>query len=89
MVEKEEIIFLPPLQNCSITTSVWLALVFRYFAGGAPTDLMCKYGVPHAYVFVSVWVVVEAIKNIEEFNIEYPSSKINYELPMLFSRKAK
>jgi hypothetical protein len=48
--------------------------MLRYFAGGAPTDLMCQYGMLHASVFVSVWVVVEAIKNVEEFDIEYPSS---------------
>ncbi|KAL3792720.1 hypothetical protein ACHAW5_005825 [Stephanodiscus triporus] len=35
---------------------------------------MCQYGVSHASVFVSVWVVIEAIKNLEEFDIEYPTS---------------
>ena len=35
---------------------------------------MCKYGMLHASVFVSVWVDIEAIKNTEEFDIEYPSS---------------
>jgi hypothetical protein len=74
VVGEEETISPPPTPNGRITTSVWLAIALRYFAGGAPTDLMCKYGVSHASVFVSVWVVVEAIKNSEDFDIEYPSS---------------
>ena len=54
--------------------SVQLALALCYFAWGAPANLMCKYGVLHASVFVSFWVVVEASKNVEKFDIEYPSS---------------
>jgi hypothetical protein len=90
VVEKEEIISPPATPKGPITTSVRLALASRYFAGGAPTDLMCKYGVSHASVFVSVWVVVEAIKNIEEFDIEYPSSHED-QLPIAhaFQRKSK
>jgi hypothetical protein len=64
----------PPIPNGYISTSVRLALALRYFAGGSPYDLMVKYGVSHSSVFDSVWIVVEAIKNEREFDIEYPSS---------------
>jgi hypothetical protein len=78
----------PPTPNGCITTSVWLALALRYFAGGAPTDQMCKYGVSHASVFVSVWVAVEAIKNVEEFGIKYPSSHED-QLPIAYAFQQK
>ena len=65
---------LPPIHNGAISTSVRLALALRYFAGGSPYDLMAKYGVSHTSVFDSVWIVVEAIKNVSDFDIEYPSS---------------
>jgi hypothetical protein len=65
---------LPPIPNGAISTSVRLALALRYFAGGSPYDLMAKYGVSHTSVFDSVWIVVEAIKNVREFDIEYPLS---------------
>ena len=90
VVEKEEIISPPATPKGPITTSVRLALASRYFAGGAPTDLMCKYGVSHASVFVSVWVVVEAIKNIEEFDIQFPSShEDQLRIAHAFQRKSK
>jgi hypothetical protein len=65
---------LPPIPNGVISTSVRLALALRYFAGGSPYDLMAKYGVSHTSVLESVWIVVEAIKNVRDFDIEYPSS---------------
>ena len=65
---------LPPIPNGVISTSVRLALALHYFAGGSPYDLMAKYGVSHTSVFDSVWIVVEAIKNVRDFDIEYPSS---------------
>jgi hypothetical protein len=49
---------------------------------------MCKYGVSHASVFVSVWVVVEAIKNVEEFDIEYHSSHV-YQLRIAYAFQQK
>ncbi len=52
---------------------------------------MCKYGVLHTSVFVSVWVVVvKAIKNIEEFDLEYPSShKEQLQIALSFEKKSK
>ena len=51
---------------------------------------MCQYGVSHTSVFVSVWVVVEAIKNVEEFDIEYPSSHDDQmQIAKAFEQKSK
>jgi hypothetical protein len=90
VVEQEETISPPPIPNRAISTSVRLVLALHYFAGGAPTDLMCKYGVSHASVFVSVWVVVEEIKNVKEFNFEYPSShEEQLHFARFFEKKSK
>jgi hypothetical protein len=89
VVEQEETVS-PPIPNGTIPTSVCLALALHYFAGGAPTDLLCKYGVSHASLFVSVWVVVEAIKNNEEFNFEYSSShEEQLQIVHSFEKKSK
>jgi len=80
----------PPTPNGRISTSVWLAIALRYFAGGAPTDIMCKYGVSHTSVFVSVWVVVDSIKSTEDFNIKYPSShEDQMQIARAFEQKSK
>jgi hypothetical protein len=63
----------PPVPNGPITTSVRLACALRYFAGGSSYDLMGKYGVSHTEVLKSVWCVVEAVNNVEEFFILYPA----------------
>ena len=60
--------------NGPISNSVRLACAIRYFAGGSPYDIMCKYGISHTDVFRSVWFVVEAVNKVDEFRIEYPSS---------------
>ncbi len=58
--------------------------------GGAPTDQMCKYGVSQASVFVSVWVVINAIKNVKELNIEYPlSHEEQLKIGHSFDKKSK
>jgi hypothetical protein len=65
---------LPPVRNGPITTSVRLACAIRYFAGGSPYDIMAKYEVSHSQMMESVWYVVEAVNNLDEFAIEYPES---------------
>jgi hypothetical protein len=52
-----------------------LACALRYFAGGSPYDIMAKYGISHASVLESIWVVVEAVNSYDEFVIEYPASE--------------
>ena len=65
---------LPPVRNGPITTSVRLACALRFFAGGSPYDIMGKYDISHSQMMESVWYVVEAVNNIDEFKIEYPES---------------
>jgi hypothetical protein len=36
---------------------------------------MCKYGISHIEVLQSVWAVVEAINNLQEFFISYPGDQ--------------
>lgn len=60
--------------NGRITKSVRLACAIRYFAGGSPYDIMCKYGLGHSDFFRSVWFVVDAVNMVQEFHISYPSS---------------
>ena len=62
------------VHNGHITKSVRLACAIRYFAGGSPYDIMCKYGVSHTEIFRSAWFVIDAVNQITAFNIEYPSS---------------
>ena len=63
------------MRNDPITTCVWLACSLRYFAGASPYDIMAKYGISEKSVSESVWAVVEAVNNLDEFIIEYPDSK--------------
>jgi hypothetical protein len=51
---------------------------------------MRKYGVSRASVFVSVWVVIEVIKNVKEFDFEYPSShEEQLQIAHSFEKKSK
>ena len=63
---------LPPLRNGPITTCVRLACALRYFAGASSYDIMAKYGISKKSVSESVWAVVDAVNNLDEFIIEYP-----------------
>ena len=56
-----------------ISSSVRLACALRYFAGGSPYDLMCKYGISYVEVMRSVWTVVKAVNTFSDFHISYPS----------------
>ena len=63
---------LPPIPNGAVPAKTRLACAIRYFSGGSPYDIMTVYGVSHTIVFDSVWQVVEATNNLEEFKILYP-----------------
>jgi len=63
------------VHNGPITTFVRLACVLRYFVGASPYDIMAKYGISKKSVSESVWVVVEAVNNLDELIIEYPESE--------------
>jgi hypothetical protein len=64
----------PPVPNgVRILSSVHLGCALRYFAGGAPYDLMVKFGILHTEVLDSVWFVVQAINKLKQFFIKYPA----------------
>lgn len=64
----------PPVPNGRISTKVRLAAALRYFAGGSPYDIQCKYGLSHSETLESVWYVVDAVNAYKEFHIKYPTS---------------
>ena len=66
---------LPPVHNGPVTTFVRLACVLQYFVGASPYDIMAKYGISKKSVSESVWAVVEAVNNLDVFNIKYPDSE--------------
>jgi hypothetical protein len=63
----------PPIPNGIISSSVRLAIAIRYFAGASPYDIMVKFGVSHTSIFESIWMIVEAVNELQEMKIEYPS----------------
>jgi hypothetical protein len=67
------------VHNGKIALSVRLACAIRYFAGGSPYDILCKYGIGRSDVYTSVWTVVDAINMHPGFAIEYPSSRSKQE----------
>lgn len=64
----------PPVPNGRISTKVRLAAALRYFAGGSPYDILCKYGLSHTETLESVWYTVDAVNAYKEFHIKYPRS---------------
>jgi hypothetical protein len=59
--------------NGPIANATCVAVALRYFAGGCPCDIAPLFGIGHVEVTRSVWRVVEATNNLDEFKIEYPS----------------
>ncbi len=59
--------------NGIICTSTRLSAAIRYFAGGDPIDIALVHGISHSAVFVSVWIVVNAVHANPKFNISYPT----------------
>ena len=72
---REGYLKLPPVHNGPVTTFVRLACVLQYFVGASPYDIMAKYGISKKSVSESVWVVVEAVDNLDELIIEHPESE--------------
>ena len=64
----------PPIRNGKIESSVRLACAIRYFAGGSTYDIMGKYFISYSEVMESVWYVVQAVNELERFDIKYPES---------------
>ena len=60
------------MRNGPLTTCVQLACALRFFAGASQYDIMAKYGISEKSVSESVWAVVDAVNNLDEFIIEYP-----------------
>ena len=67
---------LPPIRNGPITTSIRLGAALRYFAGGAPYDIMCCFCIAYSEVLVSVWIVVDAIN--EQYWAVWFDEETNY-----------
>ena len=64
----------PPIPNGKIESSVRLACAIRYFAGGSIYDIMGKYFISYSEVMQSVWFVVQAVNELQIFDIKYPES---------------
>jgi hypothetical protein len=60
--------------NGPITSDIRLGCAIRYFAGGAPVDIVGLFGLGHTDVLNSVWYVVDAVHQHPDFGIEYPES---------------
>jgi hypothetical protein len=60
--------------NGPIYPEIRLGCAIRYFAGGAPPDIMALFGVGHTDVLESVWNVVDAMNSHPEFKLQYPDS---------------
>jgi hypothetical protein len=60
--------------NGPIATTLRLSIALRYFAGGCPIDISLVHGVAHSEVFVSVWMVVDAVNRCPQLQIQFPTS---------------
>jgi hypothetical protein len=59
--------------NGSIATAARLSMALRYFAGGSPIDISVVHGVSHSEVFVSAWMVVDAVNQCDSLAITFPT----------------
>ena len=64
---------LPPVVNGPITTSMRLGIALRFFKGCPSYDVHDIFGVSHASVIESIWIVVQAVNEYTPFNLEYPA----------------
>jgi hypothetical protein len=60
------------VHNGVIPTTTRLAIAIRYFAGGSFYDLAPLFGVGLSDTIRSIWLIVEAVHNTEEFNLVFP-----------------
>jgi DDE superfamily endonuclease len=63
----------PPVPNGPITTSMRLLVALRFFKGCPSFDIHELFGMSHAAVTQSIWIVVQAINDFAPFHLEYPS----------------
>ncbi|CAB9521458.1 hypothetical protein SEMRO_1196_G251500.1 [Seminavis robusta] len=47
--------------NGIISSAIRLSVALRYFAGGLAYDISVMHGISHSSVYVSVWMVVDAV----------------------------
>ena len=59
-------------KNGLVSTATHLSAAIRYFAGGRPDDIAIVNGISHSQVFVSVWMVVDAVNKCEDLAIRFP-----------------
>ncbi len=57
----------PPVQNGEITNITRIACALQYFCGASAYELMANFNIYHPEVMKSVWFVVEAVHQVEEF----------------------
>ncbi|KAG7353530.1 DDE superfamily endonuclease [Nitzschia inconspicua] len=60
--------------NGDIPTSSRLSMALRWFAGGDPLDIFQVHGVAPEQVYISVWIVVDAINQCPTLQIKFPTS---------------
>jgi hypothetical protein len=63
----------PPVVNGPITTSIRLGIALWFFKGCPSYDVHDIFGVSHAAVIESIWIVVQAINEYVPFDLEYPA----------------
>ncbi len=60
----------PPVQNGAISNMTRIACALQYFCGASAYDLMANFDISHPEVMKSVWFVVDAINQVDEFRIQ-------------------
>jgi len=65
--------------NGPILPELRLSIALRYFAGASMWDILISHGVSRTEAYNSIWEVVDAVNEIESFDISYPSCHIEQE----------
>ena len=74
--------------NGEINSSQKLSVAIRYFAGGAPHDLMSSHGIGYNDVYSSIWDIVDAINLCAKLRIKFPSHDEQKRTANSFARKS-
>ena len=59
--------------NGDVPFSSRLSMSIRWFAGGEPIDILQVHGVGYQQVYISVWIVVDAINKCDSIQIVFPT----------------
>ncbi len=59
----------PPVQNGAITNKTRIACALQYFCDASPYDLMSNFDILQPEMMKSVWFVVKAVNQVDEFCI--------------------